>query len=131
MLILTTYRGILQANAQIAAKARGGVHINIVEQNVLRPNILLSLVGDGQDYTHQGAVALMDAGVRIECRADTSQAVGELGKMVRDFLQDWTGTFNGCWVQLTQHDNSSSAWDEKLKLHTYAHEFTSFYREVT
>lgn len=130
MLILTAYKGVLLANSPIATRARGGIHIGTVEQGALRPNILLSLIGSGQDYTHQGAVALMDAGVKVETRADTDKAAGELGEMVLDLLQDWTGTMFNCWVQLTEHDNSASGYDDKAKLHTYAHEFTSFYRKV-
>lgn len=131
MLILTCYRGVLLANAPIAAKARGGVHLGTVEQGALRPNVLVSLIGQGQDYSHQGAVALYDAGVKIEARADTAQAAGELGEMILDLLQDWRGTLYNCAVQLTEHDNSTSGYDDKAKVHTCAHEFTSFFRKVT
>ncbi len=130
MLILTCYRGVLLANAPISARARGGVHLGTVEEGARRRNVLLSLIGMGQDYRHQGAVALMDAGVRIEARADTPQAAGELGEMILDLLQDWTGTMFNCAVQMTKHENSMSGYDDVRKVHTYTHEFTSFYRKV-
>lgn len=130
MQILAAYSSILGGISAVSLRVKGGIWIGAVGQNDVRPNILLELIGQGNDYTHQGATALYDAGIRVTCRGDTDQAAGLLGEAVVDALQDYIGTSQGCAIQLTEHMNAMSGYDDAVKVFMHVSEYTSFFRKV-
>lgn len=130
MLILTVYRAVLLAAPTVSSKLNGGIHYGRVDQNEPRPNILLEMPESGADYTHSGPVGLFDGHLRATCRADTFQAATLLGDAVRAVLEDWTGEMFGCRIQLTEHFNSASGFDDKAQVFTHVSEYTSFFQEI-
>lgn len=129
MLILVAYKSVIVgAPALIAADK---VFIGRVDQNTVRPNVLLEMPESGQDYSHSGPTGLFDAHVRITARADTDQAAFTLGEAIARRLQNWTGTANGCRVQMTEHFNSAAGYDDAAKVFTQVEEFTAYFTRTS
>lgn len=131
MIILTLYRAVLAETAAVNSKAIGGFHLLRVDQEALRPNILLEMPESGSDYTHSGPVGLYDGHLRVTCRADTFQAAVQLGDAVRAALENWQGQRFGMTVQMTSHFNSAAGYDEGAKVYTSVQEFTAFFTGAT
>lgn len=131
MIILTAYRARLLAVPAVVLRAPHGVHMGVVPQNQPRPHILLEMPEQGGDYTHSGPVGLYDGHLRVSCRADTFLAATELGDQVVLALQNWTGTYHGCAVQMTEHFNTMADYDNTAKVFRHISEYTAFYTRGT
>lgn len=131
MEILSAYRARLLAVSAVATRAVGGIHIASVPQTTIRPNILLELPEQGQDYSHSGPDGLFDGHLRITCRADSVTSAAELGEEVTLALQDWRGIYYGCRVQMTEHFNTMSGYDSAAKVFTHVSEYTAHFTRVS
>ena len=127
MLILAAYKSVLVATPTVTARAGQRIYLGRVDQNALRPNVLMEMVESGQDYTHSGPVGLFDAHIKITARGDTDQAAFFLGDAIARRLQNWTGSAEGCRVQMTEHFNSSSGYDDANSVFTQVEEFTAYF----
>jgi hypothetical protein len=131
MLILVAYKAVLVATPAVNSKAAGGFFIGRVDQNTVRPNVLLESPESGQDYTHSGPVGLFDAHVRITARADTDQSAFLLGDAIARALQDYRGISQGCSIQMTEHFNSAPGYDDTAKVFTQTEEFTAYFTRTS
>jgi hypothetical protein len=131
MIILAAYKAVLLATPMVTNIAEDRFYIGRVGQDVKRPNVLLKSDEQGQDYTHSGPVGVFDAHVRIIARADTDQGAFLLGDAIARALQDYTGTSQGCRIQMTEHFNSASGYDDAGEVFTQTEEFTSFFTRTS
>lgn len=131
MEILVLYRKLLLEDAAIAAIVDNRIYVDQVPQNTQKPNILLEMPDQGQDYTHSGPSGLIDAHLKVTCRADDAQGAATLGRLVVDLLEVWTGNRDGHEVDLTEHFKTSSMFHDKDKVFTHMSEYTSFFRKVS
>lgn len=131
MKILFVYRGILLGNSGITDLVGDRVFIDRVDQNSETPNILLEMPEEGQDYTHSGPSGLFEGHLKVIVRAAGRNERSNLGKLVRELLETWKGTESDLEVQLTEHFNTRSGFEEKAEVFTNTTEYTSFYREVS
>lgn len=131
MLILAAYKSVLLNSPAVSSRAGSRIYLSRVDQNAQRPNILMELAAQGQDYTHSGPVGLFDAHIRITARGDTDQAAFFLGDAIARSLQMWTGSAEGCRVQMTEHFNSASGFDKDNSVFTQVEEFTSFFTRLS
>lgn len=129
MEVLTAYRYALLGAPAVVSIVSDRVFYERVDQSALRPNILLQMPESGTDYSHQGPVGLYDGHLKVICRADTFQAASQLAKAVKATLEDWRGVQFGIRVQMTEHFNSMSDYDDRAKVYLAVHEFTSFFSE--
>lgn len=127
MIILACYKSTLAATSAVNTIVSGRIYIGRVDQDALRPNILMEMPESGQEYTHSGPSGLFEAHVKITARADTDQAAFTLGEAIARALQNWTGTALNCKVQMTEHFNSMGGYDDAAKVFTQVEEFTSFF----
>lgn len=127
MLILTAYKSVLVATPAVNNIVAGRIYIGRVDQNIIRPNVLLQMPESGQEYSHSGPTGLFDAHVRIIARADTDVAAFTLGEAIARTLQNWRGTAMGCAVQMTEHFNSIGDYDEAAKVFMQVEEFTAHF----
>lgn len=128
MLILTVYKKILQDDAGITALCPGGVHIGNIRQGANRPNILLEMPEEGEEYSHSGPSGLLDAHLKVTCRGDTDKSAALLGDAVMTLLKTWKGTEYSHTVQLTEKFKAEYKYDDSAKVHHHISEYTSFYR---
>jgi hypothetical protein len=131
MMILAAYKARLLAAPAVATKLKGGIHVAVVAQNSLHPHILLELVEEGQDYTHQGPVGLLDAHIRVTCRCANAETALPLGDAVVAALENWTGTLSGCWVQLSERFNTAADFEPGPNVFRHISEYTAYYRRTT
>lgn len=131
MIILVAYKAVLLAAPTVQQRVGQRIYIGRVGQDAARPNVLLELLEQGQDYTHSGPVGLFDAHVRITARADTDQAAFFLGDAIARCLQNWTGTAESVRVQMTDHFNSVAGFDDVNSVFTQTEEFTAFFTRLS
>lgn len=130
MLILAAYKARLKSVSAVTSLISGGIWIGRVGQNDKRPNILILGPEEGQDYSHDGPVGLLDAHIQVICRADTADAASALGDAVVDALEDWAGVQSGCSVQLSERFKRMSDFDNKAEVFRDTSEYTAFYTRI-
>jgi len=130
MQLLATYKAALLAVPDVATKLKGGIMVGRVDQNALRPNILLEVPEQGGDYSHNGPVGLYDAHLKVTCRSEVDATAIALGDAVVLALQNWRGTLKGCAVQMTEHFNTAFIFDEGNSVFCHVSEYTSFYSRI-
>lgn len=131
MKILAAIKAYLQKVESVAAAGHTGIFVELVDQNKARPNILLQLVESGQEYSHQGPVGLIDAHVRVTCRADSADKVSALGDVVIRALEVFTGVEADCAVQLCARFDEASGYDEKAKVFTHVSDYTVHFSRLS
>lgn len=109
----------------------GGLFIQVVDQNSPRPNTLLELGDDSDEWSHQGPVGLRDAHVIVHARADNAQAATVLSNQIVAALNDWMGTYFGMQVQLLRHLTTKAAYRDTSKVFIATAEFHVVYRRTS
>lgn len=130
MEILTVIKSVLEASAAVSAKRNGGVWISLAKQGDDRPNIMIMLVGGGQEYSHQGPDGLFGHIVRVYSYGRTAQEASELGRTVQNVLEVYTGTAYGHTVSLCQHMNTNGDYLDESKVHRQIDDFNVHYRRT-
>lgn len=131
MQLLATYKAALLAVPDVATKLKGGIMIGRVDQNALRPHILLEVPEQGGDYSHSGPVGLYDAHLKVTCRSEVDASAIALGEAVILALQDFHGTLKGCAVQMTEHFDTAFTFDDSNSVFCHVSEYTAFYSRTT
>lgn len=128
MEILTALKKVIEADAGVDLKRNGSVWLNTVNQDDDRPNVMLMLVGGGQDYSHQGPTGLYSQLVRIYSYGRTAQEAGELGRAISDLLRTYQGTEYGHTVSLCMHTNTNGDYQDDAKVHRQMDDYDVHYR---
>lgn len=131
MKIMSVYKAVMLENSDISTIVDTRIFVDLVDQNAVKPNILIEMPDQGQEYTHSGPSAVQDAHIKITCRGDTAGDVAALGKLVTDHLKSFIGTRSDLQVMLTEKFKVMSAFDKKAGVFTHVSEYTSFFKEVS
>lgn len=131
MIILVAYKAVLVATPAVNNIAQGRFYIGRIDQSALRPNVLLEMPEQGQDYSHSGPVGLFDGHLRITARGDTDQAAFLLGDAIARALQDYQGTSLGCRIQMTEHFNSAASYNNDAHVFEQIEEFTAYFTRTS
>lgn len=130
MKILTVYKALLLDVSEIRDIVGKSVFIEKIDQNTIRPNILLQMPDQGADYTHDGITSLFDAHIKVTCRADTDQMASELGELVVHNFSRFIDTVHDLKIMMTRLDSEMSNYDTSAKVFEQVSEYTSFYRKA-
>lgn len=127
MNILPPIKLILQ-RSPAAGLAVGGIHLVRVAQDAIQPNIMLLQISGGRDYHHQGPSGLWDTLVRVYSRAQSDREAFQLGAAVVAALDRFRGPIGAASIQLAQHINSNSDFNDDLKTFRQIDDFRIHYR---
>jgi len=130
MKILTAAKAILAAHPTVTLRRAGGIWIARVDQNDARPNLMLSLPSQDDDWTHQGPTGLYDANVLVHARGDTDEAAGLLGEAVKAALNNYIGAVYDMTIHQCRLLGVSSAYDDKAEVFIHTSDFRIVFRSA-
>lgn len=130
MKILTLVKSVLESDTTVAGLLSGRVWIQRVDENDARPNILLRLMEDADEWSHDGPDGLQDAHLEVHSRGDADSEAGNTGSAVKAALNEYTGSAYGMTVHFLQHFNTRAEYDDARKVFVQVDEFRVVYRSA-
>lgn len=96
-------RAVLIANTVVAGIAVDRVYFLNKPQNERRPCVVINRTGSGFFPTFQGRAKVIRGTLQLDCLAESYPAAKQLGRAVRDALDNYSGTSAGVairWVAI-------------------------------
>lgn len=116
MQILVCIKSFLRSSPSVQSKLGGGIWNNEADQADPLPNIVMMLMGGGDEITHQGPDGLMRQTIRIYSRGKTDAEAAELAEAVRLQLHGARFSTSTISVQLCQRTNGTSDFNAEAKV---------------
>lgn len=96
-------RAVLVANTAVAGIAADRVYFLNKPQNVRRPCVVINRTGSGFFPTFKGRTRVIRGTLQFDCLAENYPAAKQLGRAVREALDNYSGTSAGVpirWVEI-------------------------------